>query len=64
MQKFDNVRNIYINSKKNIHVVIGGNMIMIKKLGFLMVNCFAQDGIKKVRQFIKSCMIQNLVNVQ
>ena len=27
-----------------------------------MVNCFAKDGIKKARQFIKSGMIKNLDN--
>ena len=48
---------------KNICFVIGGNMTMIKKHGFLMVNCFVKGGIKKVRQFIKNGMIQDLVNV-
>ena len=38
-------------------------MITIKKHGFLTVSYFVQDGIKKVRQFIKSGMIQDLVNV-
>ena len=52
MQKFDNVRNIYINNK-NIHVAIGGNMTMIIKRGFLAVSCFVKGGLKKVRQFIK-----------
>ena len=55
---------IFILTIKNIHVVIGGNMTMIKKHGFLAVSYFVKVGIKKVRQFIKSGMIQDLINVQ
>ena len=54
----------FISTVKNIHVAIGTNMTMIKKCGFLTVSCFVKDGIKKVRQFIKSGMIQDLDNVQ
>ena len=53
MQKFENVRNIYINGK-NTHAAIGGSMIMIIKHGFLTASYFVKVGIKKVRQFIKS----------
>ena len=58
----------FISTIESIQLVIGGNMTMIKKRGFLTVNCFVKDGIKKVRQFIKSgfiedSMIKNLHNV-
>ena len=49
---------------KNIRIATGINMTMIKKRGFLTVSCFVKDGIKKVRQFIKSGVIQDLDNVQ
>ena len=63
MQKLENVRNIYINNKK-YSCCDWWQYDNDKKRGFLMVNYFAKDGIKKVRRFIKSGMIKNLDSVQ
>ena len=52
-QKFENVRNIYLNGK-SVQLVSYTITQRVVTRGYMMVNLFAKAGIKKVKQFIKN----------